>query len=155
MKICPSCQEPTNNTSYIEIFSNGELVHGTDLCVNCQNDFFDNVPLYEEGFVSGHQILTQEELIDILTLPELKNCPKCNQTLHEMNETGSLGCPYCYTHFKDYLVDFNLEYHGSNEHIGKTPEKLKDLKLKLAHAKEHENFVEVAILLSQIKKLEQ
>lgn len=160
MKICPSCNQPTNNTSYIEVFSNGDLVHGVDLCIHCQDEFYNNLPLYEEGFITGHQILTQEEFIKLLNNPKIKNCPQCGHSPEDLSKSGTLGCPYCYTHFHQFLVDFNLEYHESDEHVGKIPknfsdnEEIKKLKLQLAHAKEHEKFTEVAVLLDQIRKLE-
>jgi protein-arginine kinase activator protein McsA len=48
-------------------------------------------------------------------------CPSCGITFAEIQQTGRMGCPYCYTHFKEQMDLACQGIHGSNQHCGKKP----------------------------------
>lgn len=95
-------------------------------------------------------------------------CPKCGHTLTELQNTGQFGCGYCYTHFDNTIVPVvEIAQRGAKKHVGKVPknfvnkdndkdnaERLKILRLRMAHAVEHENYEEAAKIKEQIKELE-
>ena len=50
-----------------------------------------------------------------------KVCAKCGTRLSYFMNTGYLGCPNCYSAFRDELNSAILKIQGSNVHVGKTP----------------------------------
>lgn len=48
-------------------------------------------------------------------------CPACGITLDLLRQTGLLGCPRCYTHFRVYLLPLLNRYHRTAVHLGKAP----------------------------------
>jgi protein arginine kinase activator len=48
-------------------------------------------------------------------------CPACGVTLEQLRETGLLGCPRCYTHFRSHLLPLLNRYHRTAVHLGKAP----------------------------------
>jgi protein-arginine kinase activator protein McsA len=92
-------------------------------------------------------------------------CPRCGHTIGDLQAKGRFGCPQCYKHFDDTIVDIvDIAQKGARKHIGKSPknfvnsqdagEKLRILKLRLASAIEHEQFEDAAKLRDQLKALE-
>jgi len=190
MKICPNCQQATNVVSVVEVKCNGRAIHGIELCPKCRDAFLQTIPLYEprvqdvlpptmpvkpQQLPVGTKIVTQEQLWEILQgdldpedLPSnqeagnIEPCPSCGHTSENLSMTGKLGCPKCYDHFEDLVLEFAEKVQGGTKHVGKKPkgykskeEQIKELKLKLAHAKEHGNFVQAAALVNQLKEIQQ
>ena len=90
-------------------------------------------------------------------------CPNCNLTYADFKKIGRLGCGECYKAFKKYLGPLLKRIHGSSQHVGKVPAKVKvvrkkidltDLRNALQKAIENEEFEEAAKLRDQIKELE-
>lgn len=96
-------------------------------------------------------------------------CPNCNLTYADFKKIGRLGCGQCYNVFRKYLAPLLKRIHGSSQHVGKSPLKVKtvsgpvvtkrktdlqELKDKLAKAIEKEAFEEAARLRDQIKEME-
>ena len=102
-------------------------------------------------------------LQSVLTQAEGKACPKCQYTLNQFKKTGRMGCPVCYTTFKDILESALKNMHKGTRHIGKAPEgvrerldlsqKLEEFEESLREAIALENFEDAAILRDQIKDL--
>ena len=93
-------------------------------------------------------------------------CPSCGLTYSDFKKIGKVGCDQCYDTFKVYLVPLLKRIHGSDVHVGKVPRKkvkasrgkkvdIEELKKKLKHAVELEEFEEAARLRDEIKKHEQ
>lgn len=53
--------------------------------------------------------------------PPTSPCPACGITLDQLRETGLLGCPRCYPHFRTYLLPLLNRYHRTATHLGKAP----------------------------------
>jgi len=94
-------------------------------------------------------------------------CPACGLTYADFKKIGRLGCGECYNVFRKYLAPLLKRIHGSNQHIGKTPIKIKttsrvykkktdpqELKNQLQDAIQREAFEEAARLRDMIKEIE-
>ena len=94
-------------------------------------------------------------------------CPNCNLTYADFKKIGRLGCGECYNAFRKYLAPLLKRIHGSNQHVGKSPLKDKnipkpgrkktdaeDLKVELQKSIQREDFEEAARLRDQIRAIE-
>ena len=96
-------------------------------------------------------------------------CPRCGLTYDDFKRVGRLGCGECYSAFKDSLLPLLKRIHGSTQHYGKTPKKLKKvvkttvvkakneiegLRDKLQKAIKMEEFEEAALLRDKIRDVE-
>lgn len=96
-------------------------------------------------------------------------CPRCGLTYDDFKRVGRLGCGECYSAFKDSLLPLLKRIHGSTQHYGKTPKKLKkmvkttvikgnneleELRDKLQKAIKMEEFEEAALLRDKIRDVE-
>ena len=102
----------------------------------------------------------EEELVSV-------KCPACGLTYTDFKKIGRLGCGECYNVFRKYLAPLLKRIHGSNQHIGKSPQKVKtaprvykkkslvaELKVNLQQAIGQEDFEEAARLRDQIRQAE-
>ena len=93
-----------------------------------------------------------------------KKCDLCGMTFEDFMSEGKAGCPRCYDTFADELERTIAQIHGGTRHIGKTPEKYREmheredkvasLRTKLNEAVKAENYEEAAKLRDEIKGLE-
>ena len=103
----------------------------------------------------------EEEIVTV-------KCPSCGLTYTDFKKIGRLGCGECYNIFRKYLAPLLKRIHGSNQHIGKTPAKIRppvkpakkksgllELKEQLQKAIQQEAFEEAARLRDLIKKMSQ
>lgn len=92
-------------------------------------------------------------------------CTFCSATLKDFQNTGRLGCAYCYSAFESKLRDLLRRVQGNSRHQGKKyqaphmqpPEgatMLAELRERLKRAIEQEQFEEAAKLRDQIKVME-
>jgi protein arginine kinase activator len=92
-------------------------------------------------------------------------CAACGMTYSDFKKIGRLGCGQCYEAFKTYLMPLLKRIHGSDIHVGKTPDRkgkvaktkrvdIEQLKKRLKRAIELEEFEEAAQLRDEIKKCE-
>jgi protein arginine kinase activator len=92
-------------------------------------------------------------------------CTYCGTSLRDFRATGRLGCAQCYGAFEQSLRDLLRRVHGSPKHVGRRYElgnpqvverdaALSDLRDRLQHAIESEEFEAAAMLRDQIRTLE-
>jgi protein arginine kinase activator len=92
-------------------------------------------------------------------------CSKCGMSYDDFKKFGRLGCGDCYSAFEENLASLLKKIHGSNHHLGKTPqsltsagkqkiETLRDLKGQLQQAIQSEDFERAADLRDKIRILE-
>lgn len=91
-------------------------------------------------------------------------CDTCGMTYSQFKKTGFLGCPQCYSTFRDRLNPLIKRIHGSNAHVGKVPRRtggdlrikkeIEDLKAQLDESVKREEFEKAAELRDKIKELE-
>lgn len=102
----------------------------------------------------------EEEVVTI-------KCSSCGLAYADFKKIGRLGCGECYDVFRKYLAPLLKRIHGSNQHIGKNPSKVKvvtkiykkkmglsELKSQLQKAIKEEAFENAARLRDQIKEIE-
>ena len=59
------------------------------------------------------------------------SCPVCSTRLKDFRKDGKLGCPDCYSSFRDEIVSYLEETAGTVRHAGKYPQSLKAYKALL------------------------
>jgi protein arginine kinase activator len=181
--ICPITGEVCLNEKKVHVteIEKGQVVYTADLCHVCGDEIRKaTLPKNMQGDITpaggNHMpiITTATELLDLLTgkttkpqpvIESTKNpCPRCGLTIDEFNLSGKFGCPTCYEHYRDEFIAVSINRQADCHHVGKSPksaikkaaekvEQLKVLKLRLAKAKELEQFDKVAELKQQIKDL--
>lgn len=107
-------------------------------------------------------VKTVQQLVDLLSNNKSKEnyppCPNCGLTAIEFNKTNKFGCPSCYYHYNDNILGMIKNFQEDDHHIGKKPknrieEKIKTLKLKIAKAKELEDYKKIAQLNVELNSL--
>ncbi len=90
-------------------------------------------------------------------------CERCNTTLSQFTKSGKLGCPHCYTAFREQLTPMLQQIHGRVQHAGRKP--IDDefaqrrraaydrLSRQLEQAVAVEDFETAAILRDQLQRL--
>lgn len=96
---------------------------------------------------------------------EALTCKTCGMTTEEFGKTGRLGCPNCYTSFRDFLMPLLKRVQRDTQHVGKVPPQastavkrtinLRDLHERLKKSIESEDFEAAATLRDQISQLEE
>lgn len=87
-------------------------------------------------------------------------CKTCGLTLGDFRETGLLGCPDCYSSFRDAIIPVLRSTHGNVQHVGDTPENGSEgeqtpqgnrgIEGKMQKAIQEENFEEAAKLRDEL-----
>ncbi len=90
-------------------------------------------------------------------------CERCNTTLSRFTKSGKLGCPHCYTSFREQLTPMLQQIHGRVQHAGRKPldteaaqrrrTVYERLSRQLEQAVAMEDFETAAILRDQIRRL--
>jgi protein arginine kinase activator len=96
--------------------------------------------------------------------PDPAPCPQCGGGVDQLQDTGLLGCPRCYEHFRDLVVPLVRRYHRASVHLGKAPRargpraarrlELAQLRSALEAAVAAEDFEEAARLRDRAAKLQ-
>ncbi len=94
-----------------------------------------------------------------------KECPVCGISFFEFRNSGRLGCPYDYSHFKSDLEPLLTNIHDSVRHVGKRPQRMASsedsqaelirLRREMEEAIEREDYEKASEIRDQIKRLEQ
>lgn len=92
-----------------------------------------------------------------------KRCT-CGYTYADISQKGRVGCPTCYTVFKEELAPLLRSVHGTTVHTGSVPsrhrakrertERLKLLKKQLHDAVQKEDYETAATLRDEIRSLQ-
>lgn len=92
-------------------------------------------------------------------------CPFCGLSYPDFKEVGRLGCPECWTAFREPLEKLLRRVHGSTRHVGKVylppdpsaserEKRLEGLRNRLSRAVDNEDFERAADLRDQIRSLD-
>ncbi len=115
------------------------------------------------------KVCALEKGLDFLFSPEKEEggfvCNVCGLTWEEFEANWRLGCTACYNVFGDKLRRVLEDIHKSTRHVGKSPEKdrevfelkkrLEELKRRLSVAVDEERFDRAAKLRDEIRMLEE
>lgn len=86
-----------------------------------------------------------------------RRCPGCNISLVEIRKTGRVGCPACYTTFREHLEPLLQRVHGATRHVGAdraspdAREELRRLRAALGRAVAEEDYEAAARLRDRIE----
>ena len=100
--------------------------------------------------------------------PDARPCEVCGLKFVEFRNSGRLGCPHDYDHFREELLPLLESIHGDTAHAGKTPKaparptpkpprdagELTSLRKKLTRAVKDEDYEAAARLRDRIRELE-
>ncbi len=89
-------------------------------------------------------------------------CPACGFTQAQLKKIGRMGCPECYSTFRDGLESLLKAMHKGTKHVGKVPhrlaverevtDQLSGLTDDLATAVREERYEDAARLKSELEK---
>ncbi|MDR2752866.1 MAG: UvrB/UvrC motif-containing protein [Oscillospiraceae bacterium] len=166
---CQQCKQ-REATTHIQRVVNGQAEE-FHLCAACAresgliNEFaappFFNLSDLFSGFLGSS--LRQAPA----ALAPAQRCGFCGSTLHEITQSGRVGCAACYNTFREVLEPTLARIHGALEHAGKTPaadpavharkqkeQALAALREQIAQAVQSEDYEEAARLRDEIRRLE-
>ena len=91
------------------------------------------------------------------------SCPYCKTRISDLQETGYVGCSACYNVFGEELLNMIYNFHKSNRHVGKRPEKIaskarkqreiEELLAEQAEASKNEDYLLAQSIKEQVEKL--
>jgi protein arginine kinase activator len=160
--LCDQCRERDAVLNLTQIVENA--VTQLHLCENCAaaRGIETTVSMPKHPLGDFLQAVQQQAL----QLPgDTARCANCGTSLRDFRASGRLGCAHCYSAFEQSLRDLLRRVHGSTRHVGRqyevpNPEALErdaalgDLRERLQHAIESEEFETAASIRDKIRTLE-
>ncbi|MFH1219833.1 MAG: UvrB/UvrC motif-containing protein [Candidatus Eisenbacteria bacterium] len=156
--LCDNCGKEIAKVHYKEIKDDKTVEF--NLCEKCAVEKGLHVSPKKQAFSISNILAGMAEEVGSSTA----RCQGCGLSYAEFRETGRLGCSECYGAFKEQLKPLLRRIHGSNVHIGKSPQssegmiekirEIEDLKVALRVAIEKEDFENAAEIRDRIKSLE-
>jgi protein arginine kinase activator len=132
--ICERCGQRDAVVNYIDIEDG--IKHNQWLCEPCAADVGLELPGHAapepeelapggkggalQGFLGG-ALAAVAETTGTGPGPAELVCPACHYTFVQVQNSGLLGCPECYTVFREYLLPILRRYHRATTHLGKAP----------------------------------
>ncbi len=133
----------------------GEIQEVTSMLNSFADPFFD----LQENLFSGFFGIPSQKMISTQ-----KKCNECGFTYGDIAQRGKVGCPNCYTVFRDELTPMLRSIHGTTTHNGAVPsrhrakqernERLKQLKKQLHDVVQKEDYETAARLRDEIRQLQ-
>ena len=108
---CDVCSKEA--TVFLTQIINGQMTT-VNLCDTCSKEkgVTDTMGFgLAEAFLSPGSSKSSEELA----------CPACGFTQAQLKKIGRMGCPECYTTFRDGLDSLLSAMHKGTKHVGKIP----------------------------------
>jgi protein arginine kinase activator len=116
------------------------------------------------AFTELLQLLSQWTPRPVEPSVHVEKCPRCAWTLSEFQKTGKMGCPDCYSAFRNETAELLSRIHGSGTHHGKrisakaktkeTVETMAELQQRLQKAVKDEKYELAAEIRDQIRQRE-
>ncbi len=165
--LCQHCQK-NEATTHVKTMINGEYAEYR-LCPECAHELgYDS--MFSDFTADFGGLLGSFFSAALPARSGATHCKLCGSTMHDIKNTGKVGCAECYDTFFSELMPTIRNVHGNTEHIGKRPvieyekveedqsdrkeSSLEDLKSQLRQAIEDENFERAAELRDKIKEME-
>ena len=171
--LCEVCKKRTATVFYTEN-TNGKT-RAFSLCGECaaklreKGDIRDITSMVG-SFADPFSDLHDELFHGFFGIPTLKavsserKCPECQSTYADIEKSGKVGCPACYTAFEDELSRLIRSLHGTTSHAGSVPSRhrakqerenlIKQKKQELRNAVQNEDYERAAILRDEIRTIE-
>lgn len=164
---CDQCKKK-EATFFYEESINGQK-RSLHLCADCAKELkksgelsptFEEAPLFSYPDLLGSLFGTAHTARNA----ETPRCPCCGATLRDLQKSGKVSCPSCYTAFAEALSPTIRSLHGNVTHVGRAPalrraasekrQQLSALKAELKAAIENEQYEKAAELRDRIRELE-
>lgn len=164
--LCEECG--VNEACYtISVMMGGQITQ-RHLCADCMakmnmNLAAGNVKHLLSAIMSAITGTAEEAVSEVVAPEDDVVCERCNTTLSQFTKSGRLGCPHCYTAFREQLTPMLQQIHGRVQHAGRKP--IDDeaaqrrrtvydrLSRQLEQAVAVEDFETAAILRDQLRHL--
>ncbi|MCD6308751.1 MAG: UvrB/UvrC motif-containing protein [Candidatus Latescibacteria bacterium] len=164
---CQICHKNDAKIVFTQIVNNEKVV--LHICPECARkkglsieiDISPPVSASVEKLLKGFDKTVEEREEE--EIPDLV-CDNCGLTFREFKKSGLFGCDRCHEAFGDYMKDILTEIHGIDIHEAEPPpaghevveirHELKDLRAKLKHSVEMENYELAAELRDRISELQ-
>ncbi|MGH7198236.1 MAG: UvrB/UvrC motif-containing protein [Candidatus Omnitrophota bacterium] len=165
--LCDECGKNKATVHLTEIIN--EQITKLNLCEACAKEKGSDV---EQHFGIADLLSALSDVKEAPSapgVPSRNKCSHCGLTYEDFKKVGRLGCSECYAVFKPSLAPLLKRIHGSQQHLGKTPDPgllkeqkvasslqtdLETAKQDLLKAVKKEEFEEAAALRDKIKFLE-
>lgn len=166
LALCEECG--VNEACYTISVMMGGQVTQRRLCADCMakmnmNLAAGNVKHLLSAIMSAITGGEEAEAIPAAAPQEEVVCPKCSTTLSRFTKSGKLGCPHCYTAFREQLTPMLQQIHGRVQHAGRKPiedegaQRRRDMYDRLTRQLERavamEDFETAATLRDQLRHL--
>jgi len=172
--LCQNCKQRQASTHIKRMI--GGRAEELHLCAECAQE--NGLGLPELGFQLSDLfggLLAQSQLglgsgagAQLSPAPA-QRCGLCGVSLHEIVQSGRVGCAQCYETFRAQLEPTLQRIHGSLEHCGSRPEDknpdlharqererlLNSFRERIAAAVKDENYEEAARLRDEIRRMEE
>ncbi len=127
VNLCHECYEEYMDKLKKEIISNSDFRFDSDEQLEGNEELFEEI---------AKQI---SDVVDHLPYEKIKNpknnsndsgdeCPVCSMPFDELQNYSSIGCKYCFQHFKDFIMDKRQSKFYPKYYKGKFPKKYEDAK---------------------------
>lgn len=171
--LCETCKKRTATVFYNENI-NGKI-RSYSLCGECaaklrERGDMQDVTSMIGSFADPFSALHDDLFGGFFGIPAAKiahtekKCEGCGCSYADIADSGKVGCPTCYTTFRDELARTVRSIHGTNSHIGTVPsrhrakrqraEQLARLKKELSEAITNENYERAASLRDEIRQMQ-
>lgn len=160
---CTRCHAKEATVFYREIINGKETKYA--LCNDCANEVEKENNSFFADPLGGNLLgsLFAGVAPKIQQKKAEKKCSLCGATFRQLAENGKVGCPACYTSFREELAPTLKRLHGAAVHRGRAPgkfqakrsamEKIAELESALKKAIESEEYEKAAKLRDQIRDL--
>jgi len=170
--LCQNCNKRPATVHWTKMVNNKK--QETHLCETCAKETEELDFGFESGFslqnlLTGFMNLQHDHESGGLSKEkqgsglQALQCDNCNLTYQQFGKVSRLGCGSCYQVFGEQLKSILRRIHGSTHHTGKIPKRkggnlrikrqIRQLKERLHHCIEREEFEKAAQIRDEIKQL--
>lgn len=162
---CTECKKNEATVYYREVINGKETEYA--LCPECAAKHESKM---NKSFFDDFYSPFENSLIGSLFSPaptklqrSEKKCTLCGSTIREIAKSGKVGCPVCYSVFREELSPTLTKLHGNGVHRGRVPKKLRhetEEKKKLEKLNEElktaiaeEKYEDAAVIRDKIREI--
>ena len=168
--LCEECG--TREATFAVSVVSGEETKMKHLCAECMSKWDmgisgtqirDLLSSIFSAITSGEKKEKKEETTQLSEQRRSVTCSACGTTLADFMKNGHLGCPDCYSAFREEIQPMLQQMHGRLQHVGRRPlhsedaqrsrTLQEDLTRKMEQAVSLEDFETAAKIRDQLKAL--
>lgn len=128
VNLCHECYEEYMNKLKDEIISNSDFKFDSDDELNENKELFEEIAKQISNVVEHMPYEKIHNHTDVPSNEEKEECPVCNMPFDELKNYSSIGCKYCFEHFRDFIMDKRNSKGYPKYYKGKFPKKYEEAK---------------------------